>query len=63
MLTKCYATMVRFFFFFLFDTDQVTVPPCDPLLMVSTVLHAVPLCAIVLDSYNPAPPSHFVIYM
>ena len=57
MLIKCYATMVRFFFFFLSDTD-LAVSLC---LIVLSVLHAVPLCAIVLTLHNPhhsGPPSH-----
>jgi hypothetical protein len=41
MLIKCYATVTNLKNFFLRDTDH---PPCDPLLMVSTVLPCVPLC-------------------
>ena len=40
MLIMCYATMVRFFFFFLFDTD-LAVSLC---LIALSVLHAVPRC-------------------
>ena len=56
MLIKCYATVtILKKIFFSIPTRTV-----QPRLSVSTVLHAVPGCVIVLTLHNPVPPSHLV---